>query len=211
MDYGDDKITIDGVEYPSADAFMAESKAAFDDSFNKIYRQHLPMSVQNELMELAYQDAKAAGHDRLARQINRDGMLKYKDRSKVFDKRFNDMIFRTNPVQALLREKYFEGGEVSGGQKEKHGGGQAEARRIVDMLREKKGKKSALDMVTDKDTFSEMMRLTKPVPKISFKFVEKVATDPFGLAAENAASDFFGLKSKPTEFQNTTGSLEEDF
>ena len=60
-------------------------------------------------------------------------------------------------------------------------------------------------------TAKKMMRLTKPVPKISFKFVEKVAKDPFGLAAENAALELFGLKSKPTEFQNVTGSLEEDF
>jgi len=56
-----------------------------------------------------------------------------------------------------------------------------------------------------------LMRLTKDVPKMSFKFVEKVAKDPFGLAAENAASELFGLKSKPTEFQSITGPLGEDF
>ena len=55
------------------------------------------------------------------------------------------------------------------------------------------------------------MRLAKAVPKISFKFEEKVATDPFGLAAESAASKLFGLKSKPTEFQKITGPLGEDF
>ena len=60
-------------------------------------------------------------------------------------------------------------------------------------------------------TAKKMMRLTKPVPRISFKFLEKVAKDPFGLAAENAASELFGLKSKPTEFQKITGPLGEDF
>tara|TARA_R100000734_G_C3308482_1_gene99115 strand:+ start:188 stop:565 length:378 start_codon:yes stop_codon:yes gene_type:complete len=55
------------------------------------------------------------------------------------------------------------------------------------------------------------MGLTKDVPQISFKFVEKVAKDPFGLAAENAASKLFGLNSKPTKFENITGPLREDF
>lgn len=52
----------------------------------------------------------------------------------------------------------------------------------------------------------------KPMPSMSIKIVQD---DPFGVAANRAVKDLFGLSgdsmSKSTKFQGITGPLEEDF
>ena len=61
----------------------------------------------------------------------------------------------------------------------------------------------------------EMMDFIGSIEAMPSMSIEIVRDDPFGVAANRAVKDLFGLTSdsmsKPTEFQEITGSLKEDF
>ena len=66
---------------------------------------------------------------------------------------------------------------------EKSGSGQEEARRIIEMLRQKKREKFAMSMPFDKDTQSLLPDVQQALLK---DLISAISSDPFGVAAAEA-------------------------
>jgi hypothetical protein len=134
-----------------------DENALREDNFNRYRRDELSPSVKNELMEFAYQEAKASGHDQLAKKINRDGALKYEALTLPRDRRVDDNLYRHQPIKKVLFLTDLD---------EQYGSGQEEARRIADELK-RKGEKSA--------GFGA-----------AFDMLKEMSEDPLGAAAKYA-------------------------